>query len=236
MEKIIDIQAVKDNELFKDEFIDELNKIGKEHGLKGEFKLFNTNKSSYQVISGDAILNFEYNSIKGVGVTCEISTKGCNIFIVKKVANSKRKGTFDYSLVCGILFNNSKDNLNWILDNLDKFVDSAYDLDKSLGRFVIENGKVLFNFTEEIKTNIGATDCIDTETLCNFENEYEDKNNCKIMGLGWTLRTLNRKRWGGKCIRECIMYSCDTEDNQKILICDHTGIREATKEEIEHYM
>lgn len=233
MEKIIDTQAVKDNELLREEFIGELNKIGKEHGLKGEFKLFSQNKSYYQMLSKDAILNFEYSSIKGVGVTCEISTKGCSIFIIKKVANPKRKGTFVYSPVCGILFNNSKDSLSWILGNLDKFVDSAYDLDKSLGRFVIKNGKVLFNFTEGIKTDIGATDCIDTETLCNFENEYEEKNNCKIMILAWTL---NRKRMCGKCIKECLMYSCDTEDNQKILICDHTGIREATKEEIKHYL
>ena len=119
------------------------------------------------------------------------------------------------------------------MNNLDKFVDTAYDLDESLGRFVIENGKVLFNFTDVIKTDIGATDCIDTETLCDFENEYQEKNNCKIMILAWTL---NRKRMSGKCIKESLIYSCDTEDNQKILICDHTGIREATKEEIDRYL
>ena len=233
MDKIIDTQAVKYNELFREEFIGELNKIGKEHGLKGEFKLFNPSTSYYQMMGKDVICNFEYNSIKGVGVTCEISTKGCNVFIHKNVANPKRKGTFDYLPVCGILFNNSKDNLNWILNNLDKFVDTAYDLDESLGRFVIENGKVLFNFTDVIKTDIGATDCIDTETLCDFENEYQEKNNCKIMILAWTL---NRKRMSGKCIKESLIYSCDTEDNQKILICDHTGIREATKEEIDRYL
>lgn len=233
MDKIIDIQAAKDNELYREEFIEELNKLGKEHGLKGEFKLFNPSTSYYQMMGKDAICNFEYNRIKRCWVTCEISTKGCNVFIHKNVANHKRKSAFDYLPVCGILFNNSKDNLNWILDNLDKFVDNDYDLDKSLVRFVIENGKVLFNFTEAIKTDIGATDCIDIETLCNFNNEYQDKNKCKTMGLGWTL---NRKRMHGKCIKEYLMYSCDTEDNQKILICDHTGIREATKEEIDRYL
>ena len=233
MEKIIDIKKVENNELFREEFIEELNKLGKEHGLKGEFKLFNPSTSYYQMIGKDVICNFEYNSIKGVGVTCEISTKGCNVFIQKKVAHPKRKGTFDYLLVCGILFNNSKENLKWVLDNLDKFVNSAYDLDKSLGRFVLEDGKVLFNFTEEIEHDIDATDCINTETLCDFEAEYQEKNNCKTMTLGWTLC---RKRFAGKCIKECLVYSCDTEDNQKILICDHTGIREATKEEIDRYL
>ncbi len=233
MEKIIDIKKVENNELFREEFIEELNKLGKEHELKGEFKLFNPSANYYQMIGKDAICNFEYHSIKGVEVTCEISTKGCNVFIQKKVAHPKRKGTFDYLLVCGILFNNSKESLNWVLDNLDKFVNSAYDLDKSLGRFVLEDGKVLFNFTEEIEHDIDATDCINTETLCDFEAEYQEKNNCKTMTLGWTLC---RKRFAGKCIKECLVYSCDTEDNQKILICDHTGIREATKEEIDRYL
>lgn len=161
MEKIIDIKEVENNELFREEFIEELNKLGKGHGLKGEFKLFNPSTSYYQMIGKDVICNFEYHSIKGVGVTCEISTKGCNVSIQKKVAHPKRKGTFDYSLVCVILFNNSKDNLNWVLDNLDKFVDSAYGLDKSLGRFVLKDGKVLFNFTEENNVDTDATDCID---------------------------------------------------------------------------
>ena len=181
----------------------------------------------------DVICDFEYNSVNGVGVTCEISNKGCNVFINKKVAHPRRKGTFTYPSVCGILFNNSKENLNWVLDNLDKLVDTAYDLEESLGRIILEDGEVQFSFKEAVHISKGATDCFDPAALNEFSTEYQEKNNCKIMVLS---RTLNRKRFGGKCIKECLLYSCDTEDNQKILVCEKDGIREATKEDIDKYL